>query len=68
MALDTQRKRMSAAGAGRIWKRAVFPDAAKGEEWRIGIGSGYGGNTLAPPPVVPVGFLTGAKHIAPFVS
>lgn len=48
MALDTQEKRMAAAGAGRPFMRAHFPVATPDEEWRISIGIAYGGNALTP--------------------
>ena len=43
MAIDTQQKRMSAAGAGRPFIRSVFPVLTPVEAWRIGIGIGYNG-------------------------
>ena len=38
---------MSAAGVGRPFMRAHFPRATHDEEWRMGIGLSYGGNSLA---------------------
>ena len=48
MAIDTQEKRISAAGVGRPWARSTFPTGTIDEEERIGIGNAYGGNALSP--------------------
>lgn len=48
MAIDNQEKRMSAATAGRIWMRAVFPSGTIDEEERLSAGLAYGGNALTP--------------------
>lgn len=48
MAIDTQEKRMSAAGCGRTFMRGTFPSGTIDEQERIGIGHGYGGNALTP--------------------
>lgn len=52
MALDTQAKRMAAAGAGRPWMRATFPTGTIDAEERASIGNTYGGNALAAAAVV----------------
>lgn len=44
MALDTQEKRMAAAGVGRPWMRATFPSGTIDAEERASIGNTYGGN------------------------
>lgn len=44
MALDTQEKRMAAAGVGRPWMRATFPTGTIDAEERASIGNTYGGN------------------------
>ncbi len=49
MALDTQQKRMSAAGAGRPFMRAVFPVITPTEAWRVGIGIAYNGLDIEGP-------------------
>ena len=46
MALDSQQKRMSAAGVGRHWMRAVFPVASPTAAWRQNVGASYAGVTL----------------------
>jgi len=46
MAVDTQQKRMSAAGAGRPYMRAHFPGTIN-QAWRIAAGIAYAGNPLA---------------------
>ncbi len=51
MAIDTQEKRMAAAGVGRIFMRATFPIATPDVEWRASVGLSYGGNGIASPPV-----------------
>lgn len=48
MAVDTQEKRMSAAGAGRVFMRATFPVGATDEQSRVGKGIAYNGNALTP--------------------
>ncbi len=48
MAIDTQQKRMSAAGAGRPFMRGHFPGTIN-EAWRIAAGNAYAGNALTPP-------------------
>ena len=50
MPMDTRTKRASALGVGRPWMRSKNPDAAKGQDWRLGTGSFYAGMTVAPPP------------------
>ncbi len=45
MAIDTQQKRMSAAGCGRPYMRAHFPGTIN-QAWRIAAGNAYSGNTL----------------------
>ena len=47
MALDTQQKRMSAAGMGLPWMSAVFPVASPTEAWRLNVGLVYSGNALS---------------------
>ena len=47
MALNTQQKRMSAAGVGRPWMRAVFPVASPTAAWRQNVGLVYAGNALS---------------------
>lgn len=47
-ALDSQQKRMAAAGIARPWMRAVFPVATPTEAWRISVGLAYP-NALSPP-------------------
>ncbi len=51
MALDSQSKRMSAAGAGRPYMRATFPVATPSASWRSSVGLTYNGNAFAAPPV-----------------
>ena len=46
MPLDSQEKRMAAAGVARPYMRATFPVATPDEEWRISVGLAYGGNAL----------------------
>lgn len=46
-ALDSQQKRMAAAGIARPWMRAVFPVATPTEAWRISVGLAYP-NALTP--------------------
>ncbi len=46
MALDSQQKRMSAAGVGRPSMRAVFPVATPTEAWRVSIGLNFSGNAI----------------------
>jgi len=41
MAIDSQQKRMAAAGVGRPWMRATFPVASPTEAWRISVGNAY---------------------------
>ncbi len=48
MAIDTQQKRMSAAGCGRPYMRGHFPGTIN-EAWRIAAGNAYSGNALTPP-------------------
>ena len=55
--IDTQQKRMSAAGAGRPWKRGVFPVATPTEAWRLNVGMAYAGNALSPAIGAPVNML-----------
>ena len=47
MALDSQSKRMSAAGCGRPYMRATFPDATKAGPWRASVGLAYNGTAFA---------------------
>lgn len=47
MAIDTQAKRMAAAGCGRPWMRATFPTGTIDAEERASIGNTYGGNAFA---------------------
>ena len=47
MSMDSQQKRMSAAGAGRPWMRSVFPVASPTAAWRQNVGLSYAGLTLA---------------------
>ena len=47
MAMNTQQKRMSAAGVGRPWMRAVFPVASPTAAWRQNVGLVYSGNALS---------------------
>jgi len=47
MAINTQQRRMSAAGAGRPWMRSVFPVASPTAAWRQNVGLAYAGITLA---------------------
>ena len=61
MALDTQQKRMSAAGVGRPWMRAVFPVASPTEAWRLNVGLAYAGNALSA--VTRVDDRTAAGHV-----
>ena len=49
MAIDTQEKRMSAIGHGRVCMRAQFPVATPDEQWRIGVGITYSAFTLGTP-------------------
>lgn len=44
MAIDTQEKRMAAAGCGRPWMRATYPTGTIDAEERASIGNTYGGN------------------------
>ena len=46
MALDSQQKRMSAAGIARPWMRAVFPVASPTAAWRQNVGLSYSGVTV----------------------
>ena len=46
MAIDTREKRQSVPGAGRPWMRA-HQTATIDEQWRLGIGNIYNGNTLS---------------------
>ena len=43
--MDTQEKRMSAAGAGRPYMRAKLP-GANDQAWRAASGHAYAGNTI----------------------
>lgn len=45
MAIDTQEKRMSAAGAGRPFMRAKLP-GANDQAWRMASGHAYAGNAI----------------------
>ena len=45
MAIDTQEKRMSAAGAGRPFMRAKLP-GANDQAWRAASGHAYAGNVI----------------------
>ena len=65
MAVDSQQKRMSAAGHGRLWMRGVFPVATPTEAWRLNVGAAYAGNALSPISASP--FPTGARHIGPVI-
>lgn len=49
MAIDTQQKRQSAAGAGRPFMRTQFPVDTPTEAWRLNVGHAYAGNALTPP-------------------
>jgi hypothetical protein len=49
MAIDTQEKRMAAAGVGRPFMRAHFPVATPDTEWRAASGLSYGANGIASP-------------------
>ena len=46
MAIDTQQKRMSAAGAGRPWIRSHLA-GEKNQAWRMAAGHSYSGNPIA---------------------
>ncbi len=58
MAIDTQEKRMSAAGT------APFPIATPDVEWRMSVGHAYGGNSIAAP-TPSVGLSLTANRIIP---
>ncbi len=47
MAINTQQRRMSAAGVARPWMRAVFPVASPTAAWRQNVGMAYAGLTIA---------------------
>ena len=49
MAVDTQEKRMNAAGVARPYTRARLAVGASDQQSRIGSGNGYGGNAIAAP-------------------
>ena len=49
MAIDTQQKRMSVAGVGRPFMRAVFPVDSPTVEWRMSSGLVYAGNAVVTP-------------------
>jgi len=46
MAIDNREKRQSVPGAGRPWMRS-HDTATIDEQWRLGAGNVYNGNTLS---------------------
>jgi len=45
MAIDTREKRMSVPGVGRPWMRSHHTETID-EQWRLGIGNIYNGNSI----------------------